>query len=79
MNLALQKISTDKTVRNDTIEDLKEFNSQSLTTQAEKGQQLVSMMPAIKKAFKLMEDDIVDLHIENENLKIKLDLTMKNG
>ena len=75
----MQKVSTDKTVRNDTIEDLKEYNSQSLTTQSEKGQQLVSMMPAIKKAFKLMEDDIVDLHIENENLKIKLDLTMKNG
>ena len=40
-------ISTDKTVRNDTIEDLKEFNSQSLATQAKKGEQLVSMMPAI--------------------------------
>ena len=65
----MQKISTDKTVRNDTIEDLKEFNSQSLTTQAEKGQQLVSMMPAIKKAFNLVGDDIVDLHIENESLK----------
>ena len=37
MDLAMQIISTDKTVRNDTIEDLKEFNSQSLTTQAEKG------------------------------------------
>ena len=30
----MQIISTDKTVRNDTIEDLKDFNSQSLTTQA---------------------------------------------
>ena len=54
----MQIISTDKTVRNDTIEDLKEFNSQSLTTQATKGEQLVSMMPAIKKAFNLLGDDI---------------------
>ena len=47
MELAMQIISNDKRVRNDTIQDLKEFNSQSLTTQAEKGEQLVSMMPAI--------------------------------
>ena len=32
----MQKISTDKTVRNDTIQDLKESNSQSLSTQVEK-------------------------------------------
>ena len=46
--------STDKTVRNDTIQDLKEFNSQSLATQAKKAEQLVSMMPAFKKAFNMM-------------------------
>ena len=65
-------ISTDKTVRNDTIQDLKEFNSQSLATQAKKGEQLVSMMPAFKKAIILMGDDIVDLHSENESLKNKI-------
>ena len=32
----MQIISTDETVRNDTIQDLKEFNSQSLTVQAKK-------------------------------------------
>ena len=32
----MQIISADKTVRNDTIQDLKEFNSQSSTTQAKK-------------------------------------------
>ena len=48
MELAMQIISTGKTVRNDTLEDLNEFNSQSLTTQYEKGEQLISMMPAIK-------------------------------
>ena len=69
MDLALQIISNDKTVRNDTMQDIKDFNNQSLTTQAKKGEQLVSMMPAIKKAFNLMGDDIVELHAENEALK----------
>ena len=44
----MQIISNDKTVRNDTIGDLKEFNSQSSTTQATKGQSLVSVMSPIK-------------------------------
>ena len=64
--------SNDKIVRNDTIQDLKEFNSQSLTTQAKKGEQLVSMMPAIKKAFNLMGDDIVELSTDNDALKNKI-------
>ena len=46
MKLAMQTISNDKTVKNDTIEDLKEFNSQSLSTRTKKVEQLVSMMPA---------------------------------
>ena len=65
MELAMQFISNDKTVTNDTVQDLKEFNSQSLATQAKKGEQLVSLMPAIKKAFDWMGDDIVDLSTEN--------------
>ena len=36
MELATQIVSIDKTVRNNTIQDLKEFNQQSLTTQAKK-------------------------------------------
>ena len=48
MDLAMKIFSNDKTVRNDTIQDLKEFNSQFLSTQAKKGEQLVFMMPAIK-------------------------------
>ena len=72
MELAMQIISNDKTVRNDTIQDLKEFNSQSLSTQAKKGEQLVSMMPAIKKAFNILGDDIVELSTENDALKDKI-------
>ena len=49
MELAMQIISSHKTVRSDTMQDLKDFNSQSLTTQAKKGEQLVSMMHAIKQ------------------------------
>ena len=72
MKLAMQLISTDQTVRDNTIEDLKDFNSQSLSTRAKKGEQLVSMMPAIKKAFNLLGDDIVDLSTENDALKNKI-------
>ena len=68
----MQLSSNDKTVRNDTIQDLKNFNQQSLTTQAKKGEQIVSMMPAIKKAFNLLGDDIVDLSAENDTLKNKI-------
>ena len=69
MELAMQIVSNDKSVRSDTIQDLEEYNSQYLTTQVKKGEQLVSMMPAIKEAFNLMGDDIVELNIENESLK----------
>ena len=68
----MQILPNDKTVRKDTIQDLKEFNSQSLSTQAKKGKQLVSMMPAIKKAFNLMGDDIVELSTTNDDLKSKI-------
>ena len=38
----MQLISSDQTVRNDTIEDSKDFNQKSLSTQVKKGEQLVS-------------------------------------
>ena len=65
----MQLISSDQMVRDNTIEDLKDFNSKSLPTQAKKGEQLVSMMPAIKKAFNLLGDDIIELSVENDALK----------
>ena len=68
----MQVISSDKSIRNDTIQDLNEFNNQSLTTQAKEGEQLVSMMPAIKKAFNVLGDDIVELSTENDALKNKI-------
>ena len=67
----MQIISNDKTVRCETIGDLKDFNSQSLTTQIKKGERLVPMMPAFKKAFNLLGDDIVELSTENELCKTK--------
>ena len=69
MELAMQIISNDNSVRYDTIQDLKEFNQQSLSTQAKKGEQLTAMMPAIKKAFNVLVDDIIELSTENDVLK----------
>ena len=69
MELAIQISSTNQKVRNNTIQDLKDFNQQSLLTRAKKGEQLVSMMPAIKEAFNLMGIDIVELSTENDTLK----------
>ena len=45
----MQSISFDKTVRNKIVQVLKGINSQSLATQAEKAEHLVSMIPSIKK------------------------------
>ena len=67
----MQISSNDRTVRNETIEDLKGFNQQSLTTEAKKGEQLVSIIPAIKKAFNLLGGDIVELSTESDVLKNK--------
>ena len=36
MDLGIQITSNDKTVKSDTVQDLKDFNSQSLTTQIKK-------------------------------------------
>ena len=65
----MQLGSSDQSVRNDTIQDLKDFNQQSLSTQAKKGEHLVSMMPAIKKAFNLLGVHIIELSVENDALK----------
>ena len=67
--LSMQIISDDKTVKSDTIQDLKGFNSQSSSTRTKKGEQLVSMMPVIQIAFTFLGDDIVELSTENEALK----------
>ena len=72
MDLTIQKIANDKTVRNDTVQDSKSFISQPLATQAKKTEQLVSMIPSIKKAFKLLGDDIGELSTENDVLKYKV-------
>ena len=69
MELAMQISSTNQKVRNNTIQDLKDFNQQSLSTRAKKGEQLVSMMPAIKEAFNLMGNDIIELSTENDTSK----------
>ena len=49
MGLAMQIISNDETGRSDAVQDIKEFNSQHLSTQAKIGEPLVSMMPVCKR------------------------------
>ena len=51
---------------------MKDFNSQSLATPDKKGEQFFSMILAIKKAFDLMGNDIVELSREDESLKNKI-------
>ena len=72
MGFALQNISNDQRARSQTVQGLKDFNSQSLSTQAKKGEQIVSMMRAIKKVFDLLGDDIVELYTKNDALKNKI-------
>ena len=69
MEVARNFISNDRTVRSITVKNLQDFISQSLVTRAKKGEQLVSMMPAIEKAFDILGDDIVELSSEKESLK----------
>ena len=45
----MQLISSDKNVRSNSVQDSKDCNSQSLSTQAKKGEQLVFVMTTIKK------------------------------
>ena len=72
----MQIVSNDKAIRKNTVQVLKDFNSQMPATQARKREQIVSMTPAFKKAFDLMADDTVELSTDNESLKQKA-LTMK--
>ena len=44
----MQIVSDDKMIRSNTVQDLKDFNSQSSTTQAKQEKRLVCMMPATK-------------------------------
>jgi hypothetical protein len=72
MEQTIELLKTDSTVRKEIIEDIKDFKNQTLSTQAKKGEQLIAMMPAVKKAFNMMADDIYELSTENEILKDKI-------
>ena len=67
----MQTISNDKTKRNETMLDLKDLNNQSYNTN-QKSEQFVSTMPAVKKDFSLLGDDIIDIFAENAALKDKI-------
>ena len=61
----MQNNSNDKTDRSNTVQDLKESNSQILATKGKRGEHLFSMMPGIKKAFDLVSVEPVKLSTEN--------------
>ena len=61
MESATQFISISQTVRSNTGQDFKEFNSQSQETQAKKGEQIISIIPAIETVFDFLDGDIVEL------------------
>ena len=58
MELAVEIITKEKTVRSNTEQDLIIFNSRNLATQVRKGEQSVSMMLAFLKALGLKVDDL---------------------
>ena len=70
--LAMQIFSNDQTVRSNRGQDLKEYNSQTLATQAKKGEKVVAMMPDFEKVSDLMGDDIVELRTKNGSLENKI-------
>ena len=47
----MQIICNDKTIRSNTEQHIKDLNSKFLATQVEKGEHLLSFMPAIEKAL----------------------------
>ena len=67
-SMGMQIISKNKTVKSKTEQGLKRFNSQSSATKAKKGEQLDSMMLAVKKTFDILGADIVEFSTENKYL-----------
>ena len=64
----MQHISIDKIVRSNKIPGVKDFTSQSPTTQAKKAEQFF-LWCLLKKDFDLVGDDIGELSIGNETWK----------
>ena len=48
MELAKRKISNNKTVKNKTLQDIKDFSAQLIGRQVKKAEHIVFMMPATK-------------------------------
>ena len=69
MELSLQINSNDKISRCDTVQGIKDFSSQSLSTQAKKGKQLDSMMPAVENICGLNGVETKEIFAENKSLK----------
>ena len=69
----MQIISTDKTVGSNTVYDVKDFNSQNLSTQVEKRRTSSFFHACYSKSFDLMGHDRVEISTENKSLKNEID------
>ena len=73
MDLAIQLATNDEIIREETIRDLKDYNSKSLLTQSKRGENLVAMLSANKKKIQyLLGDEIIELGTRNNILKNKV-------
>ena len=71
MEIAMQIVSSDKTVRSDTKEK-KRIQQPIFNYSSEKRRAISFHDACYQENFNLLRDDIVELHTENENLKNKI-------
>ena len=59
-------------IRNEAKKALTNYRSENLINQSKIGERLVAIMPGIKEAFYTMGDEIYELGIENDQLKMHI-------
>ena len=54
----------DKTIRVETMQDIKSIWTRKILTQAERAKTLVARLPTIKKRYNMLENEILELSTE---------------
>ena len=67
IELAIQFASYDRSIREETIRDSKDFNSQTILTHSKKRKELEATLPATMKGYHAYGFDFVDLDTKNQN------------
>ena len=65
MDLAIQLASNCKKLGGETIQESEDYKSQPLQAQVIRGEELVALLPAIRKRYNSLEDEIMELTIGN--------------